>query len=125
MDTSTTTTTQDAARAYLETWNATDEAQRRDLLDAYWSPEVAYVDPLASVSGREGVSAVVAEVHRQFPGAVFSLVGDVDGHHHQARFRWGLGPAGAEPAVIGFDVVVLDEQGRIADVRGFLDRVPA
>jgi hypothetical protein len=26
---------------------------------------------------------------------------------------------------VGFDVLVLDEQDRIADVRGFLDRVPA
>lgn len=128
MTTETTTTTtaiaQDAARAYLETWNATDESHRDQLLASYWSPDVAYVDPLVAVRGRDGVGAVVAGVHRQFPGAVFSLVGDVDWHHDQLRFRWGLGPAGADPVVIGFDVVVLDRQGRIEDVRGFLDLVP-
>ena len=26
--------------------------------------------------------------------------------------------------VIGFDVMVLDQEGRILDVRGFLDRIP-
>lgn len=61
----------------------------------------------------------------QFPGLVFTLVGEVDGHHQQLRFRWGLGPAGGEPVVIGSDVVVVDRQGRLQDVRGFLDLVPA
>ncbi|MDN5749072.1 MAG: hypothetical protein L0H64_11240 [Pseudonocardia sp.] len=36
----------------------------------------------------------------------------------------GLGPVGGEPIVIGFDVAVLDQGGRIHDVRGFLGRVP-
>ena len=49
----------------------------------------------------------------------------MDAHHQQLRFSWGLGPAGDEPLIIGFDVVVLDDQGRVADVRGVLDKVPA
>ena len=46
------------------------------------------------------------------------------GPHRQVRFRWGLGPHDAEPLIIGFDVVIVDDDGRIADVRGFLDKVP-
>ena len=68
---------------------------------------------------------MIAAVHEQFPGFVFTALGEPDAHHQQVRFRWGLGPAGAEPVVEGFDVVVLDGDGRIADVRGFLDKVPA
>jgi hypothetical protein len=49
----------------------------------------------------------------------------VDAHHQQARFTWGLGPEGAEPVVIGFDVAVTGEDGRITSVHGFLDKVPA
>jgi hypothetical protein len=56
---------------------------------------------------------------------VFTLGGPADAHHNQARFTWHLGPAGGEPVVIGFDVVVLSEDGRIASVHGFLDKVPA
>ena len=41
------------------------------------------------------------------------------------RFGWGLGPYGAEPVVLGFDVVTTDADGRIATVVGFLDKVPA
>jgi len=125
MTTDTTTSAQQVAQTYLATWNATSEQERRRLLDQHWTADVSYVDPHIAVSGRDGVSAAVGGVHEQFPGFVFSLVGEVDGHHDQLRFRWGLGPAGAEPVVIGFDVLVLDQEGRIEDVRGFLARVPA
>lgn len=109
---------------YLATWNATGD-ERAELLAKHWSPEVTYTDPMAEVSGHEGIAAVIDEVQRQFAGLVFAEVGEADAHHRQVRFRWGLGPAGAEPLVIGFDVLVLDEAGRVRDVRGFLDKVPA
>jgi len=48
----------------------------------------------------------------------------VDSHHRQARFTWGLAPDGAEPAVIGFDVAVAGDDGRLTRVLGFLDKVP-
>ena len=115
----------DIVTRYLDTWNATDDAARTELLDAHWSADCSYVDPLAEVQGREALAAVIGGVHDQFPGFVFSQVGDVDAHHRQVRFQWGLGPAGEEPLVIGSDVLVVDEDDRILDVRGFLDKVPA
>jgi hypothetical protein len=77
------------------------------------------------VTGHDQLDAVIAEAHAQFPGFVFAPIGAVDGHHDQARFTWGLGPAGAEPVIVGSDVVTLAEDGRISLVLGFLDRVPA
>ncbi|WP_155069239.1 nuclear transport factor 2 family protein [Streptomyces taklimakanensis] len=115
---------EDVVRQYLATWNATGD-ERATLLSAHWSPDVTYTDPMAEVSGHEGISSIVDGVQAQFPGSVFTRVGEADAHHRQVRFRWGLGPEGAEPLVIGFDVLVLDESGRIQDVRGFLDKVPA
>ena len=114
----------DIVEQYLATWNS-EGAERAALLAEHWSPGVTYVDPLAEVSGTDAVGAMIDAVHAQFPGFVFSPVSDADAHHRQLRFTWGLGPAGEEPVVVGFDVVVLDEDGRILDVRGFLDRVPA
>lgn len=114
----------DFVTAYLTTWNS-PAAERDTLIAAHFSPEVTYTDPLAAVSGHGGLSAVISGVQEQFPGFVFTQVGDVNAHHQQGRFQWGLGPEGAEPVVIGFDVVVLDDDGRIRDVRGFLDKVPA
>lgn len=109
---------------YLACWNETDASARQDLLAQGWSTDAIYVDPLAEAIGIEAIDATVAAVQSQFPGFVFTAVGSADEHHNQARFHWGLGPAGAEPLVIGFDVVVTDEIGRITQVRGFLDKVP-
>lgn len=110
---------------YLAFWNAVDAGERTDLIAEAWAPGATYVDPLADVAGAEALDAVIAAVHQQFPGFVFTPVGDVDAHHGACRFQWGLGPAGAEPVVIGFDVLTTDDDGKIASVVGFLDQVPA
>jgi hypothetical protein len=109
---------------YLDAWNATDPGARARLLEEHWAADCVYVDPLAEATGHQALGATIAAVQGQFPGLVFSLVGGVDAHHQQCRFQWGLGPAGQEPLVIGSDVLVLDDDGRIQDVRGFLDVVP-
>lgn len=109
---------------YLACWNETDGEARRTLIERHWNPSATYVDPMVAVAGHDELSAAIGAVHEQFPEFVFTPVGDVDAHHDQARFQWGLGPAGAEPVVIGFDVVVTDADGRFERVLGFLDRVP-
>lgn len=109
---------------YLACWNETDAAARRALIDQHWNATATYADPMVAVTGRDDLDATIGAVQQQFPGFVFTPVGEVDAHHNQARFQWGLGPAGAEPVVVGFDVVVTDGDGHIEAVHGFLDRVP-
>ena len=109
---------------YLAAWNETDPAARRRLIDEMWAPDGRYTDPLADIAGRDQLDAVIAAAQAQFAGLEFSLAGPVDAHHHIARFTWQLGPRGGEPVVVGFDVAAI-EDGRIASVQGFLDRVPA
>ncbi|MCW2542432.1 MAG: hypothetical protein JWN95_4157 [Frankiales bacterium] len=109
---------------YLACWNETDADTRRALIEQTWSAAAEYRDPMAQVHGVEEIDATIAAVQGQFPGLVFTPVGEVDAHHQQARFQWGLGPDGAEPLIVGFDVAVLDEDGRITTVLGFLDKVP-
>ncbi|GAA2646224.1 nuclear transport factor 2 family protein [Paractinoplanes durhamensis] len=109
---------------YLAAWNETDPAARRAAIDTLFAKDVRYVDPLASVEGRDALDGLIGAVQQQFPGLVFSPGGPVDAHHDQARFTWNLGTPGAEPLVIGFDVAELDTDGRIRRVLGFLDRVP-
>jgi hypothetical protein len=109
---------------YLAAWNATDPAERRAAIEAVFAPDARYVDPLADVTGTDALDALIAGVQQQFPGMRFSSVDDVDAHHDLCRFRWGLGPEGAEPLVVGFDVATVGPDGRITAVHGFLDRVP-
>jgi SnoaL-like domain len=116
---------QDVVERYIDSWNQTDPQRRRQLVDELWAEDARYVDPMAEANGRNEVDAMIGAVQAQFPGFVFTLLGPVDAHHRQARFTWGLGPAGAEPVVVGFDVAVADEDGRLSNVLGFLDKVPA
>ncbi|GAA4199700.1 nuclear transport factor 2 family protein [Microbispora amethystogenes] len=114
------------AERYIAAWNERDPEARAKAVAALWTEDGGYIDPLATVTGHEGVTAVIAGAQDMFPGFVFTLGGAVDGHHDTARFTWHLGPEGAaEPVVIGFDVVAIAEDGRIGNVYGFLDKVPA
>jgi hypothetical protein len=108
---------------YIGTWNEKDPAARRAGVEALWTEDGTYVDPLADVAGHDGIDAVIEAVHGQFPDFVFRL-GMVDAHHNLVRFTWELGPEGAEAPIVGFDVAVIAADGRIKDVHGFLDRVP-
>lgn len=114
---------QSIVEKYLATWNA-DQSEREDLLTDHWSPDVTYVDPQAEVSGHEALKKLIEAVRAQSPDFVFSQLSEADAHHRQVRFSWGLGPAGKNPVAFGVDVVFLDEDGRIQDVRGFLDIAP-
>ncbi len=113
------------AEQYIAAWNETSPAARRALIDATWSSDGRYVDPLAEVSGRDQIDAVIAAAQAQFAGMTFRLAGPVDAHHDQARFTWELGPQGTEAVIVGFDVAQRDASGRLALVLGFLDKVPA
>ena len=115
----------DLIARYLDCWNETDPEARRKLIDGTWSADASYVDPLAEAHGRDAIDATIAAAQAQFPGFVFSLGGPVDTHHQQARFTWGLGPEGAEPPIVGFDVAVAGDDGKLVTVLGFLDKVPA
>jgi hypothetical protein len=110
---------------YIDLWNEKDPAARRAAVAAVFADDGRYVDPLADVTGHDGIDAVIDAVQKQFPDFVFRAGPSVDAHHDVARFTWELGPAGEEPVVIGFDVAVLADDGRIRDVHGFLDKVPA
>lgn len=106
---------------YLETWNETDPTARRKGIGELWAEDGVYTDPMAVATGPDEIDATIGAVQSQFPGLAFALAGPVDAHHDIARFTWSLG----EDLVIGFDVLVLDADGRICRVHGFLDKVPA
>ncbi|MFG3009841.1 nuclear transport factor 2 family protein [Streptomyces cinerochromogenes] len=123
---------ENAAARYFAAWNAAGPEAIAKAVAAAWAPDGGYTDPLADVRGHEQIAAVIAAAHEQFPGFVIRPLGAVDGHHDTARFGWELvNEAGGTPSgggsapVAGFDVITLDAEGRIRQVLGFLDRVPA
>ena len=112
------------AQAYLDTWNATGEAQRRAMLAQHWTADASYVDPLMRGEGTEQIGGLVDAVQQRYPGFRFSLVGTPNGHGNFVRLSWALGPGAGEAPIEGSDVVCLSE-GRIRRVIGFIDRAPS
>ena len=106
---------------YIDSWNETDALRRRSLIEDVYTEHARYTDPMIDANGWEAIDATIVAVQGMFPGHRFSLAAPVDAHHDTARFSWNLG----DELVVGFDVLVLDADGRIANVYGFLDKVPA
>lgn len=120
----------DVARRYIAAFNEPDAAARRERIAGLFAPDATYTDPMADVSGVDGIDGFVGAAKAQLAGFEFRLLGPVDAHHDQARFRWEAGPTEVldgpgDAPVIGFDVVVTGDDGRITRVHGFLDAVPA
>jgi hypothetical protein len=110
---------------YLDVWNETDASARRQKIGELWAENGVYVDPLASVSGPDAFDQVVGGAQDQFRGLKFVRGDTFEEHHNIARFTWNLVPTGgSEPIVIGFDVAVVGEDGRISGVYGFIDKMP-
>jgi hypothetical protein len=115
-----------AVERYINLWNEADGEARTKDIEQIFAADCSYTDPLADVSGRAGIDAVVAAARSQFPGFTFRLATAVDSNHNIARFSWELLPPGADESVVmGSDVAVFDETGKIRSVYGFLDKVPA
>ncbi len=108
---------------YIAIWNEDDSAARRALIADVWTEDATYTDPLADVTGHDGIDGLVSAVQSQFPGFVFRRLGEVDAHHAYLRFSWAAGPADGEAVVAGSDVALISD-GHLRRVVGFLDLVP-
>ena len=109
---------------YLASFNETDGARRRELLDKLYTPDSTYTDPHVEVCGPEQIDTFIAMTQERFPGFTFRLAGPIDAHHHQARFQWHAGSAEDPDQFVGFDVIVTNGE-RIRSVYGFMDTAPA
>ena len=108
------------AQRYLAVWNEADGANRRTLIEAAFSEDATYLDPLMHGEGHDGIDAMIAAAQSQFSNHRFTLAGDPDGHHEVIRFSWTFGLPGATPMARGTDVASI-AGGRFDKVVGFLD----
>lgn len=112
------------AERYIALWNETDATRRRQLLQALWTEDGSYVDPMMQARGHGQIDGPIAAVQQRFPDFRFRLAeGSADGHGDQLRFSWHLGPAGVEAPIKGTDFATLNG-GRLQTVSGFIDALP-
>jgi SnoaL-like domain len=111
---------------YIAVWNEPDAEARGKAIAELLTDDATFTDPLADVSGHDGIAAVIAGARELFPGHEVRALPGIDGHHNLVRFGWEMVPAGGgEPPVIGFDVAVVAEGGRLRAIHGFIDKAPA
>lgn len=108
---------------YFAMWNGTDPARRREVIEATWTPDASYVDPMFDAEGLDALDTMVAGVHEQFPGHRFRPTGTVDVHNDRARWGWELiRPDDGTTVVAGVDFAVLAPDGRLREVTGFFEQ---
>ena len=45
---------------YFAMWNETDQARRREVIEATWTSDASYVDPMFDAEGQDALDAMVA-----------------------------------------------------------------
>lgn len=102
---------------YQDAWNLQGGA-REPRIQNGWANDGIYVDPTALGSGRGGLSKVIDDFQRQFPGSTLSSAQSI---HRLPQgwltFDWTLTNGGSE--LKGFDVGQVNEQGQLRFIAGF------
>ena len=118
-----TTPISEVVDGYFAMWNETNPTRRREVIEATWTSDASYVDPMFDAEGPDALDAMVARVHEQFPGHRFRQTGPVDFHNDRARWGWELGRPGDNSTVVsGVDFAVLAPEGRLREVTGFFEQ---
>lgn len=108
---------------YFAMWNETDPTRRREVIEATWSEDASYVDPMFAAEGPDALDEMVARVQEQFPGHHFRQTGAIDAHNDRARWGWELaGTDNGSIVAAGVDFAVLAPDGRLREVSGFLEQ---
>ena len=109
---------------YLSMWNEQDPQRRAAHIEAAWTADGRYVDPLMEAEGHAAIDAMVVGVHEQLPGHRFTRTTAVDAHHDELRFGWQLAAPDGSVAVAGIDVGSLAADGRLRRITGFFGPLP-
>lgn len=104
---------------FLELWNATDDATRREAIERTYTADGCFSDPTAQVVGHDAIEAHVVGTMAVFEGRTFALVGEPDLHHDRLLFRWQMHSPDGSVELDGVDVGHLAPDGRFADTTGF------
>lgn len=119
----------DLVDRYVAVWNEPDAALRHEGIAALWAEDGAHFTPSLEARGYHALEARVAGAYEKWvkaEGFVFRSANNVETHHSGVRFNWEMVPAaGGAVAAVGFDFLVLGNDGRIRLDYQFLDQPPA
>jgi hypothetical protein len=114
----------DTVTQYMAAWNEPDDAARRALLDHCWSEGGIYLDPRASLTGRDELARHIAAIQASRPGARLEFMSGIDVHHHVVRFHWRLVRADGSCGDTSIDFGEIGLDGRLVRIIGFFGSPP-
>lgn len=104
---------------YCDSWSDPDPARRAELLAKVWADGASYSDPTAHCTSAAALLDHIASVHVQYPGARIERTSELQLHNDAGRFAWRLVLADGTSLPDGLDLVLFDDDGRIARIVGF------
>ena len=110
---------------YINIWNEPDDAARRQTIRDLWQEDARHLARTLEAIGHAGIETRVKNAYDKWvkeKGNVFRLRDGVDGHHGTIKLRWDMMPAsGGEVISVGFDFLVLGDDGRIRTGYQFIE----
>jgi len=109
---------------YVNIWNEPDAERRRRTIRELWQEDARHLARTIEAAGHDGIETRVTNAYEKWvkeKGNIFRLR-DLDGHHGTIKLRWEMLPAaGGEVISIGFDFLVLGDDGRIRTGYQFIE----
>ena len=104
--------------AYLNAYDATDEAERQRLLESSVAEDVTFTNPAAEGKSRHELNTHIESFRKSNPGAHF---GTDKLYHQPGRFLavWSMYKKDGAKVATGYNFVDLDDQGRFGFMAGF------
>src|SRR5471030_2248625 len=110
---------------YINIWNEPDDTARRQTIRDLWQEDARHLARTLEAIGHAGIETRVKNAYDKWvkeKGNVFRLRDGVDGHHGTIKLRWEMLPAaGGETVSVGFDFLVLGDDGRIRTGYQFIE----
>lgn len=110
---------------YISIWNEHDGAARRLRIRELWTQDARHLAKTLEAVGHDGIESRIATAYEKWVrenGCVFRLRDGVDGHHGTIKLRWEMLPAAGGKAIsVGFDFLVLADDGRIRTGYQFIE----
>lgn len=116
----------DLARRYIAVWNEPHADLRRVAIGELFAPDAVHYTPTREVHGRAELEARITGAYEQWvePGVyTFRAVPNANGHHDAVRFNWEMVRLDTgKVESVGFDFLVLDQDGLIRSDHQFVDQ---
>ncbi|MCH8622461.1 hypothetical protein [Undibacterium sp. TS12] len=109
--------------SYFAAWNSHSIGEIQQNVSDAFGTNTRYFDPHRVAIGVEEFSACLAEFRAQRPDAEIVWTSGVDSHHNLHRYSWEVCIAN-RAIVAGYDVVEVDEAGKIVTVFSFFGSLP-